>query len=386
MEANRLPHIDLNRVPSPCYLCDIGALEENLRLLNAIQERTGCRILMALKGFAMFSVFHLVRRYLSGAAASSLNEARLAREEVGGEVHVYAPAFKEEEFEDILGYADVICFNTWSQWDRFQPRASQADRPVGCGVRINPEFSEVPVEIYNPCARNSRLGLTLEEFLRVDRVGLSGVLFHSLCGQNSDVLERTLRVVTDRFGPHLSNLQWINFGGGHHITRADYDVDLLCRLIVEFRDRYDVQVYLEPGEAVALNTGILVATVLDILHNDGFQIAILDTSATAHMPDVLEMPYRPDVFGAGKPDEQPYTYRLGGISCLAGDVIGDYSFPEPLHVGSRLAFLDMAHYTMVKNTTFNGVGLPSIGVYDPEKDRVRLVREFGYDDYKRRLS
>ncbi len=378
-------NIDIHAAPSPCYICDIGALKANLAVLKDVQDRTGCRILLALKGFAMFSVFPVIREVLHGAAASSIDEARLAREEFGGEVHAYAPAYRDSEFGELMELADHITFNSFNQWKRFKPRVEASSKPVSCGLRINPEHREVDVAIYDPCAPNSRLGIPRAQFDGESLDGVTGLHFHTLCGLNSDALERTLERVEASFGAFLHEMRWVNFGGGHHITRSDYDVERLCRLVSEFQDRYGAQVYLEPGEAVALNAGVLVSTVLDII-DYGMPIAILDTSATAHMPDVLEMPYRPEIIGAGQPGERAHTYRLGGLTCLAGDVIGDYSFAEPLQPGDRLVFTDMAHYTMVKNTTFNGVRLPAIAINDASEGGIRVVREFGYEDYRDRLS
>jgi carboxynorspermidine decarboxylase len=377
--------INIDDISTPAYICETGALKRNLEVLASIQEKTGCQILLALKGFAMFSLFPLIRQYLAGATASSLDEARLAYEEFGKEVHVYSVAFQDHEFAELLGYADHLVFNSFSQWEHFRPRLHEAGRPISCGIRINPRHSEVETKIYDPCTRFSRLGVVAEQFRPEQLAGIEGLHFHALCGQTSDVLARALAAVEKQFGAYLARMRWVNFGGGHHITRPDYDVEHLCALITTFKERYGVDVYLEPGEAVALNTGVLVASVLDIVTNE-LDIAILDTSAAAHMPDVLEMPYRPQVVGAGLPGEHPYAYRLGGITCLAGDVIGDYSFPEPLRVGQKLIFLDMAHYTMVKNNTFNGVRLPSIGIHDAETGEITIVRRFSYADYRNRLS
>lgn len=376
--------LDTAEIQTPCYVVDEEAIERNLKVLDSVQRLTGCKILMALKGFAMFSLFPLIRQYLYGIAASSLDEARLGYEEFGKEVHVFSPAYREEEFGQMLEYGNHIIFNSFSQWNRFKSVVSSHEKKIFCGIRVNPEHSEVKVSIYDPCGPFSRLGVTRKNFEEDDLAGISGLHFHNLCELNADSLERTLSVFEQKFGRFLTQIQWVNFGGGHHITRKDYDVDLLCRLIVDFKNRYPLEVYLEPGEAIALNTGVLVASVLDIIHNE-MEIAILDTSAAAHMPDVLEMPYRPEIWGAGKAGENPFTYRLGGLTCLAGDVIGDYSFPEPLEIGSKLIFLDMAHYTMVKNNTFNGVRLPSIAIRDSKK-RVLVVRKFGYEDYRNRLS
>lgn len=377
-------NLDFNEVPSPGYVVDERLLVKNLELLKSIQDRTRCKILLAQKAFSMFALYPLIGNYLSGVASSSLYEARLGREEMGKEVHVYAPAFSDSDFEKILQVADHLVFNSFSQWDRFKDRVRQASRPIECGIRVNPEYSEVETGLYDPCAPFSRMGVTAANFQPDDLDGLSGLHFHTLCEQNSDALEHTLQAVDQKFGPYLKKMRWINFGGGHHITRPDYDVERLIRCIRFMQDKYGLDVYLEPGEAVALNTGYLVSTVLDITDN-GMANVILDTSATCHMPDVLEMPYRPEIIGAGKPGEWPYTYRLGGPTCLAGDVIGDYSFREPLHVGSRLVFCDMAIYSMVKNNTFNGIALPAITTFN-ERDGLRMVRQFGYEDFKNRLS
>ncbi|MBW1695797.1 MAG: carboxynorspermidine decarboxylase [Deltaproteobacteria bacterium] len=376
--------IDVNDIRTPCYVVDETVLEENLKILDSVQKRAGCKILLALKGFAMFSMFPLIRRYLSGVSASSLYEARLGYEEFSKEVHLCAPAYAESDFKELLCYCSHFVFNSFSQWKRYGPLIGEYNKTIWCGIRVNPEHSEVSVSIYNPCAPFSRLGVTRDQFAEQDLKGITGLHFHTLCEQNVDALERTLQVFIEKFGLFLGSMRWINFGGGHHITRKDYDVDRLCDLINYFRSRYDVEVYLEPGEAIALNAGILVASVLDIVHNK-MDIAILDTSAAAHMPDVLEMPYRPEVANAGKPGEHPHTYRLAGLTCLAGDVIGDYSFPEPLQIGSKLVFKDMAHYTMVKNNTFNGVRLPDIAIWD-RNGNLRVVRSFNYEDYRNRLS
>lgn len=376
---------DPGACPSPSYVCDLERLESNLRILASVQDRTGAKILLALKGFALWSTFDLCRKYLRGTTASSLHEAMLGSEEFGGETHIFSPAYVPADMPEILRIADHIVFNSHAEVDRWREAVARAPRSISCGLRINPGYSEVATELYNPCARFSRLGVPLSE-LREDALSsLDGLHFHSLCGQNSDVLERTVAIVERDFGHLFDRMRWLNFGGGHHITRPDYDVDRLCGVIERIRERYGVDVYLEPGEAIGLDTGVLVATVLDVVRNE-MEIAILDTSATAHMPDVLEMPYRPEVLGAGLPGEHPFTYRLGGLSCLAGDVIGDYSFPAPLRVGERLVFRDMIHYTMVKTTTFNGVRLPSIVLWDPRRGELREVRRFGYEDYKGRLS
>lgn len=374
---------ELRSIETPCYVVDEELLEKNLSILDLVQKRTGCKILLALKGFAMFSVFPLISRYLHGITASSMDEARLGFEEFGKEVHIFSPAYKESEFDEILSYVDHVVFNSFSQWDFFRSRAAAASGK-SFGIRVNPQHSEVLTAIYDPCGPFSRLGVTRKHFRPDDLDGISGLHFHTLCELNADSLARTLDAFEAKFGEFLDRMEWVNFGGGHHITRPDYNVDLLCSLIDGFRARYRTEVYLEPGEAIALHTGFMTASVLDIIENE-MQIAILDTSAAAHMPDVLEMPYRPEIAGAGKPGEFPFTYRLGGMTCLAGDVIGDYSFPHPLQVGSKLIFLDMAHYSMVKNNTFNGMRLPSIALRK-SGGGIRLVRTFGYEDYRNRLS
>ena len=377
--------LDLSRVDTPSYVIDLDVLERNLALLAHAQRATGCQILLALKGFAAWSTFPLVGRYLEGTAASGPDEARLGREELNKQVHTYCPAFDDESLRESIRYSDHITFNSPSQIDRFRGIIDEYVSKVSFGLRINPQHSEVEVALYDPCAPGSRLGTTKEALMKADLRGIEGLHFHTLCELGADALARTLAVVEERFGGWLDDAKWVNFGGGHHITKPDYDVGLLIDLIREFKHHHGVEVFLEPGEAIALETGILVATVLDIIKNDGL-IAILDTSATAHMPDVLEMPYRPRVRGAAAAGELSHTYRLGGLSCLAGDVIGEYSFPQPLKVGDRLIFEDMAHYTMVKNTTFNGVRLPSIALYDPRDDSYRVQRTFTYEDYRNRLS
>lgn len=377
-------NIDFSIPLTPCYVVDESLLIRNLEILQSVQNRTGCKILLAQKAFSMFAVYPLIRKYLYGAASSSLFEARLAREEMDGEVHIYAPAYRDDEFDEIVRVSDHIVFNSFAQWDKFKDRVKAFPKKVSCGIRINPEYSEIQTEIYNPCAAGSRLGVTPANFCPDDLDGIEGLHFHTLCEQNSDALEHTLPAVEEKFGPYLKKMKWVNFGGGHHITRPDYNIETLVRCILYIKEKYGVEVYLEPGEAVALNTGYLVSTVLDIVEN-GVKIAVLDTSAACHMPDVLEMPYRPEIIGAGKPDEQPFTYRLAGPTCLAGDVIGDYSFPKPLAAGDRLAFCDMAHYTMVKNNTFNGIGLPAIVLYRTTGE-YQIIRRFGYEDFKTRLS
>jgi len=388
--------IDVSGVETPCFITDLGALEANLRILADVQQRAGCTILLALKGFAQWSTFSLVRRYLAGATASSVAEARLAREELclagrsesdplhsGGEVHAYAPAYTDGEIAELVTLADHVVLNSPAQWKRHRARLDRAK--VSCGLRVNHEHQEAEVALYDPAGACSRLGTTRANLHADDLDGLAGLHFHTLCQNDSDALERAVAAFEEKFGDFIPRVEWVNFGGGHHITRPDYDRERLVRVVRAFREKWGKKVYLEPGEAIALGTGVLVASVLDTFEN-GMPIAILDTSATAHMPDVLEMPYRPVIVGAGEPGAKPHTYRLGGLTCLAGDVIGDYSFDRPLAVGDKLVFLDMAHYTMVKTTTFNGVRLPSIATHDRATGTITVHRRFGYRDYRDRLS
>ncbi len=383
----------LQLAPSPAYVVDLGRLRHNLAILDHVQQKSGARILMALKAFSMWSVFPLIRQTLHGVCASSPWEARLGREEFGREVHSFAAAFKESDVVELLGISNHLVFNSFGQLERFRPLWEKERGRVSIGLRVNPEHSEGHTDIYDPCAANSRLGIPYSEFaLRLRSgddgrflSGVEGLHFHTLCEQLFEPLERTARAFEEKFGEFLPGMKWLNFGGGHHITREGYDIDGLVELVKYFKEKYDLEVYLEPGEAVAIGTGILVGEVLDIVYN-GMDIAILDVSATCHMPDILEMPYRPGIWNGFDPGEKPHTYRLGGASCLAGDVIGDWSFEEPLHPGDRLAFLDMSHYTMVKTTTFNGIQHPHICTFEPETEQLKVVRSFGYEDFKQRLS
>lgn len=375
--------LDPAAVPeSPAFVVDLGALEDNLRVLADVQSRSGARILLAFKGFATHATFPLVQRYLSGAAVSSPHEAALAGEYGFPEIHAYAPAYSRADIEEILRHAGHVNFNSAHQVRAFAAIARAAGAEVG--LRVNPEHSEVETELYNPCAPGSRLGALRAEVDDDLLRGLDGLHFHTLCELGADALQRTLGPFEARFGDVIAGRKWVNFGGGHHITRDEYDRDLLVRLVREFRERHGVDVYLEPGEAIAIGTGVLVATVLDVVHN-GIDIAILDASATAHMPDTLEMPYRPHIEGSGLPEAKAHTYRLGGLTCLSGDVFGDYSFDQPLKVGDRVVFSDMAHYTMVKTSNFNGVRLPSIVLREAD-GAFRVVRRFGYESYRDRLS
>lgn len=368
---------------TPAYVIDVDKLEENLKVLKRVMDEAGCRILLAQKAFSMYSLYPLIGEYLSGTCASSLNEARLGREEMGKEVHIFSPAYKMEELPLIAGLCDSVVFNNISQLETGREIVKRYNKDCEIGIRVNPEYSEIEVDLYNPCVPGSRFGVKTDELEKADLRDVSGIHFHTLCEQDQDVLERTLQVFEQKFAKYIKGMKWVNFGGGHHITRKDYDVDKLIEIIRRFKDRYGVQVYLEPGEAVALNAGVLVSRVLDVF-DDEFHNVILDTSATCHMPDVIEMPYRPGIRGGGKPQEYEYTYRLGGPTCLAGDVIGDYSFKEPLKKGALLVFEDMAIYTMVKNNTFNGVNLPSIAVYS-EGSGLKVIKSFGYEDFKSRL-
>lgn len=369
-------------LPTPCYVIDKGRLIKNLEILKKVQEDTGCRILLAQKAFSAYSLYPLIGKYLCGTTASGLFEAKLGHEEMGGETHIFAPAFKDADFDEIASICGHISFNSFAQLEKYRSRCKN----MSIGIRINPECStQSDHAIYDPCAAGSRLGVTLENFREDLLDGVEGLHFHTLCEQNSDALAVTLEAVEEKFGKYLRRMKWLNMGGGHHITRADYDIPLLEKCIRKMSEKYGLTVYLEPGEAVALNAGYLTAEVLDIVENGGVKTLILDASAACHMPDVLEMPYRPEIAGAGKAGEKPYTYRLGGNTCLAGDIIGDYSFDRPLKAGDRLVFGDMAIYSMCKNNTFNGIPLPSIYLLR-ENGAVELVRRFGYEDFKNRLS
>jgi carboxynorspermidine decarboxylase len=374
--------MQFNDLPTPCYVIDEALLEENLRILQAVSQNTGCRILLAQKAFSCYALYPLIGKYLQGTAASGLYEARLGAEEMpGGEVHVFSPAYRDEDFAEILQYADHIVFNSCAQVRKFAPLVKAAGK--SCGLRVNPEFSTQEHAIYDPCSPGSRMGVRRADFEPEILPLLDGLHMHTLCEQNSDDLLTTVAALEEKFGELLPQVKWLNLGGGHHITRKDYDIAALEGCLCRLRDRYNLQIYLEPGEAVALNCGFLQTTVLDITHAD-MDIAILDTSAACHMPDVLEMPYRPPLLNSGLPGELAHTYRLGAPTCLAGDVIGEYSFAEPLKIGDRLVFGDMAIYSMVKNNTFNGMPLPTIAIRDKNGD-CRIHKTFGYEDFKCRL-
>ncbi|MCL1843460.1 MAG: carboxynorspermidine decarboxylase [Defluviitaleaceae bacterium] len=385
--------LDAHVLPSPCYVVDEGLLTKNLQTLSEVAKTAGCKILLAQKAFSMFCLYPLIGEYLDGTTASGLHEAKLSRDYMGKENHVFSAAYSDAEFDAILPVCSHIVFNSFSQWDKFKNRAQQWKKSFG--MRINPEISTQGGGIYDPCAPGSRLGVTAENFRFNALDGLDGIHFHTLCQQNADALEATLQAAEEKFSACFKQISWLNMGGGHHITREDYDRERLVRIIKNFKKKYDLEIYLEPGEAVALNAGFLVCTVLDIINNGG-KIAILDTSAACHMPDVLEMPYRPRLIGAefsdGKNSKNAknakkfaHTYRLGGPTCLAGDFIGEYSFPTLLKPGERLIFEDMAIYSMVKNNTFNGINLPAIAIRKTSGE-IHVVRRFGYEDFCSRLS
>ncbi len=371
--------------PSPAFVVDLGRLRHNLSILDEVQKRSGAKILLALKAFSMWSVFPIIAQTLHGICASSPWEARLGREEFGGEVHSFSAAFKESDVAELLITSNHLVFNSFNQLERFRPMWEQYAGRVSVGLRVNPGHSEGHTPIYDPAAPKSRLGILHSEFEGRSLAGVEGLHFHTLCEQLFEPLERTSKVFEEKFGAFLPQMKWLNLGGGHHITREGYDIDALVELVRYYREKYDLEVYLEPGEAIAIGTGILVSEVLDVVHNE-VDIAVLDVSATCHMPDILEMPYRPDIQEGYLPGEKEHDYRLGGPSCLAGDVIGDWSFDHKLVPGEKLAFLDMSHYTMVKTTTFNGIQLPHICTYEPESGELRVVRSFGYEDFKNRLS
>lgn len=374
--------MNFKNLPTPCYVVDEELLKNNLKILKSVIDKTDCKILLAQKCFSMFPVYPLIGEYINGTTASGLFEAKLAHEYMNGENHVFSAAYREDEIDEILEICDHIVFNSFSQWKKFKNKSIASGKQIG--LRINPEFStQEGHDIYDPCAPFSRLGITKNNFKGEQLEGISGLHFHTLCEQNAEDLKATLTAVEEKFGQYLYDMKWINFGGGHHITKEDYHIETLIECINHMKDKYNLDVYLEPGEAVALNAGFLVTKVLDIVEN-GMEIAILDASAACHMPDVLEMPYRPFVIGSGLSCEKQFTYRFGGPTCLSGDIIGDYSFDKPLKVGDTIEFSDMAIYSMVKNNTFNGINLPSI-ILKKNNDYL-LVKAFGYEDFKNRLG
>ena len=373
--------IDFGGVKTPCYVIDRKAITENLEILKRVKEAAGCRILLAQKAFSCYALYPLMSKYLDGTTASSLFEAKLGREEFGGETHIFSAAYRDEEFDEIASVCDHIVFNSVSELERYRGRAKGKE----IGLRVNPGYSEIETALYDPCAKGSRLGVTAENFFKVCPKGLDGLHFHALCEQGADVLKRVADSFERLYSTYFKNIKWVNLGGGHHITKNGYDTDTLVSVVKRFKDKYGLEVYLEPGEAAALNAGYLVTTVLDVVENGGVYTAVTDCSAECHMPDVLEMPYRPEILGAGMPNEKKYTYRIGSQSCLAGDYVGEYSFDAPLKRGDRLTLCDMAIYSMVKNNTFNGMPLPSI--YRRGADgRLSLLARFGYEDFFCRLG
>ena len=384
-------NFDTRALSTPCYAVDERLIRRNMEILKSVSDKTGCKILLAQKAFSMYSLYPMMSEFLAGTAASGLYEAKLGYEEMPGrEVHIYSPAYRPDEFEEITRICGHIIFNSPRQKERFYPqveKARKSGREISVGMRVNPEYSEIETEIYNPCTPRSRLGAHESELNDIGLEGVDGLHFHTLCEQDSGALERTIPHFEKRFGRYLKNMKWLNMGGGHHITREGYDIDCLCRVIDRIREKYDVQVYLEPGEACALRAGFLITEVLEVrsaVGAGGNNHAIIDASAACHMPDVTEMPYRPEIIGSGNPKEKPYTYIIGAPTCLAGDIIGEYSFDNPLCEGDRLVLTDMAIYTMCKNNTFNGIGLPAIYRID-ENGEAHLHKKFGYEDFKSRL-
>lgn len=389
LRRNEEEAMTLQNVPTPCYVVDEKKLKENLTILNRLERESGCHVLLAQKAFSMFSLYPLIGQYISGTTASGLYEARLGYEEMGKENHVYAPAYKDADMKELVKICDHIVFNSFAQYERHKDTIKNYcrthDKKISVGLRVNPECSTQEEHvIYDPCAKGSRLGILRRDFGEKLPEGIEGLHFHTLCEQNADDLITTFRAFEEKFKPYLGQIKWLNLGGGHHITRADYQFEELKKLILEIRENYGVEVYLEPGEAIALSAGYLMTEVMDIVHN-GMDILILDASAACHMPDVLEMPYRPPLKGGDEAEKLPYTYRLSSMTCLAGDVIGDYSFAQEIRIGDRLQFEDMAIYSMVKNNTFNGMPLPGIAILK-EDGNVEMVKEFSYEDFKGRLS
>ncbi len=389
--SDECPKNICDKVATPCYLISEDLIEENCKILRQVQQRSGAKILLALKAFALPDLFDIINKYLVGVCASGPIEARLGREEFGKEVHTYAPAYTSSQMERVIEYSDHILFNSISQLEihrkAIESHYAISGRNIDLGLRVNPEYSEIETDLYNPCIAGSRFGIKADELNGVSLDGISGIHFHAMCEQGADVLSRILCNFEDKFGWLLSNerITWVNFGGGHHITRDDYDIDSLCSMITDIRNKYNVTVYLEPGEAVVFNAGFYLTSVLDIVEN-GMHVAITDGSAEAHLPDVLAMPYRPELLGSAEAGVRAYTYRLGGISCLAGDIIGDYSFDSELTCNERLCFTDMALYSFVKNNTFNGVELPTLYRYSLKRGTLDMIREFDYFDYRDRLA
>ena len=378
--------ISVKQIPTPCYVLDEQLLRNNLSLIKSVKERAGVNIILAFKAFSLWRAFPIIREYIPYSTASSIHEARLAFEEMGSLAHTYSPAYTEKEFPTILKYSSHITFNSFNQFNRFLPMVKNFERNVSLGIRINPEYSEVKTDLYNPCSPGSRMGVIASQMPDKLPPEIEGIYFHSLCESSSYNLEKTLEAIESKFGPYLKQIKWFNMGGGHLITRKDYDVNHLVKLLKRFKAKWNVEIILEPGSAFAWNTGVLVSEVVDIVENHGIKTAILNVSFTAHMPDCLEMPYKPNVQDAHQnPVKGKPTYRLGGNSCLSGDFIGDWSFDAPLKVGDKIVFEDMIHYTIVKTTMFNGVPHPAIGIWNDDSG-LKIVREFGYEDYKGRMS
>ncbi|HCE58893.1 MAG TPA: carboxynorspermidine decarboxylase [Prolixibacteraceae bacterium] len=378
--------MDYSKITSPAFVLDEKLLRQNLELIDSIQKKAEIEIILAFKGFAMWSAFPLVRQYLSGATASSLNEARLCFEEMKTRAHVYSPVYFESEFDELMNYTSHIVFNSFSQFERFYTKTKNAGHKISCGIRVNPEYSDVGTDLYNPSAAGSRLGVGSNEFPDELPEGIEGIHFHVLCESDSYSLEEVLKNFEARFAKYLHQVKWVNMGGGHLMTKAGYNHDHLVEILEKFKSKYNVKVILEPGSAIAWETGVLISSVQDIVEHKGIKTAILDVSFTAHMPDTLEMPYRPKIIGATEPNEKSkHLYRLGGVSCLAGDYMESYDFGHELMIGEKIVFLDMIHYTMVKTTMFNGVNHPTIAIWR-ENGELEIIREFGYDDFKSRLS
>jgi carboxynorspermidine decarboxylase len=378
--------MNYQEIPSPAFVLDEKLLRKNLELINRIQKEAGIEIILAFKGFAMWSVFTIVREYLNGATASSLFEARLCFDEMKTLAHVYSPVYSQNEFGELMTYSSHIVFNSFKQFNTFYPQTKKNKHKISCGIRVNPEYSDVETELYNPSAPGSRLGVSSEKMPKILPKGIDGIHFHVLCESNSYSLERVLQNLENKFDTYLYQVDWVNMGGGHLITKKGYDHKHLVELLQRFKEKYNVNVILEPGSAIAWETGVLVSTVQDIIEQKGIKTAILDVSFTAHMPDTLEMPYRPKIIGATEPiPKSVHLYRLGGNSCLAGDFIDAYDFGREINIGDKIIFLDMIHYTMVKTTMFNGVKHPAIAIYT-KHDNIKIIREFNYDDFKGRLS
>ncbi|MBR3951446.1 MAG: carboxynorspermidine decarboxylase [Bacteroidaceae bacterium] len=376
----------MSQLPSPCYVLDEQLLRRNLQLIKSVKDRAGVNIILAFKAFALWEAFPIVREYIPTSTASSIHEARLAYEELGCLAHTYSPAYTDASFDDILRYSSHITFNSLSQFNHFANRVAAYHRHISCGLRINPEFSDVETDLYNPCAPGSRLGVIADNLPATLPAGIEGLHFHTLCESTSYDLERTLAVVEERFAPWLSQVKWLNMGGGHLMTRKDYDVEHLINLLTDFRARHQhLQLIMEPGSAFAWQTGTLETTIVDIVENHGIRTAIIDASFACHMPDCLEMPYKPAIRGAKEGGETPYTYRMGGNSCLSGDFVGDWSFDTPLAIGDRIIFEDMIHYTIVKTTMFNGVPHPAIAIRKADGN-IQLCKQFTYDDYRNRMG